>query len=165
MMNNIQKLPIIRKANMHDVKTIYEMLLKLAAYHNEEDKVTSSIEDLIEYGFSVAPQFKCLIAEIDNIAVGMIIFFETYSTWRGKMGIYVQDLYVSDNIRGTGLGEKLLKTAARIGFDHKCNHLRLSVDIGNLVGQKFYKKNGMSWIKSELTYSIQGKDFSTLVGV
>jgi len=92
----------------------------------------------------------------------MCLFFRSFSTWRGSVGGYIQDLFVRPDHRGSGLAAMLLEaTAAQIHRDGG-TYLRLSVDADNIRGQRFYAKQGMRWSDDERIFQIHGDDFTVV---
>ena len=94
----------IRRAIEADAGTIHALVIELAAAIGMTGKVASRVEDIRDQGFGADPAFEALIAERDGAAVGLCLFFESFSTWDGRRGVYVQDIYVSEAARGLGLG-------------------------------------------------------------
>lgn len=154
----------IRPGFADDCDGVYLMLSGLAIAVGDTDKFVSSVDDLRRHGFGEAPLFDTLIAEQDENVVGMCLYFYTYSTWMGKPGIYIQDLYVDESQRGTGLGRRLLERAAAVGKARGANHLRLSVHHSNLSAQQFYVALGMQCRDDEHIYQADGNTFELLAG-
>jgi ribosomal protein S18 acetylase RimI-like enzyme len=156
------KTSTIRAALAGDCGDIHAMLNELAIAVGDTDKFVSSIDDLRLHGFGESPLFDVLIAELDENAVGLCLYFYTFSSWMGAPGIYVQDLYVDEDQRGTGLGRRLLAQAAAAGKARGANYLRLSVDHANFSGQQFYDALGMRCRDDEHIYQADGAIFTAL---
>lgn len=152
----------IREADDQDADAIYSMVVKLAAYLSEQDKVVSSVEDFRADKFPDPPGFHVLIAERDGEPVGMSLYFHTFSTWLGALGVYIQDLYVDDAARGEGLGARLVSETVRRARERGANHLRLAVDHRNESAQGFYRKVGMRLRDDEQIYQADGDVFEKL---
>lgn len=140
------------------------MIVALGQSMDEAHKIRSDIADFERYGFGDNPLFEAFIAERDGSAVGLCIFFYTFSTWLGEPGVYVQDLYVADSERGTGLGRRLLAATAGFGRERNATHLRLTVDSQNTSAKRFYEYVGMEFRDTEQSYHIGGNAFLTLAG-
>lgn len=154
----------IRLAEARDAGTIHTGLLALAQAMGAEGKILSKPEDILTHGFGDAPAFEVLIAEIDGTFAGLCLTFPSYSTWRGERGIYVQDLYVDAAFRGRGIGEDLLRAAARRGRAKGAGYLRLSVDIDNRKAQAFYERIGLVHSRDEQIHMIKGEAFDAFAG-
>lgn len=152
----------IRFAGVDDAETVYAMIFALAEVLGDERKVVSTVDDFIQYGFSKRPAFEVLLAEQDGKPVGICLFFYSFSTWLGALGVYIQDLYVSDEARGAGLGRLLVAETARIASGRGANHLRLAVDSKNTDAQAFYESLGMKVRDDELIYQASGDAFASL---
>lgn len=103
----------IRPAHSGDVEAMHEMIVELAEYEREPDAVIASAEDLRAALFAEQPHLFADVATIDGNVIGMTIWFYNYSTWLGRHGIYLEDLYVRPSARGKGVGEQLLKSLAQ----------------------------------------------------
>ncbi len=152
----------IRLASVADAESIHRGLLGIAQTVGELHLVKSSVDDIRRYGFGDRPAFEVLIAEADGAFAGMCLYFPVFSTWMGRPGVYVQDLFVDPAFRGRTIGERLLRrTAARCrqggGF-----YLRLSVDTGNAAAIRFYERMGVVHSPSEQTHKIAGEAFNAL---
>ena len=131
----------IRPAVAADVPTLLRLLTAMTA---EAGETTGSTEaSLLAHGFGPKPRFHGLLAERDGQALGMILFFPEYSTWRGEMGLFVQDVYVSPEGRGLGLGRDLLAAALRHA-DWQPQFLTLMVAHVNQNARSFYAALGLT---------------------
>lgn len=152
----------IRLAGVDDAETVHDMIFALAEVLGHERKVVSTVADLVEHGFSRHAAFEVLLAERNSEPMGICLFFYSFSTWRGALGVYIQDLYVSDEARGTGLGRKLVEETCRIAAAQGANHLRLVVDSNNTGAQAFYETLGMKVRDDEMIYQASGAAFDAL---
>ena len=113
----------IRLATEADVGTIRRLIVGLALYEKEPaSTVEVTEEELRRDGFGAQPVFRCLLAEVEGVAIGFALFFYNYSTWQGRC-IYLEDLYVEEAARGTGTGTLLLKTVAAIAHAEGCKRM------------------------------------------
>lgn len=129
----------LKPAEKSDVPLIFDFLQKLALQLGKPKSFKGSIAALESYGFGPHPAFEVIIAYHRETAVGCILFFEEFSTWRCTPGIYVQDLFVEPDARGLGLGKLLIESAAERGRQLQASYLRLSVDAENQSGLEFYQ--------------------------
>ena len=155
---------VIRAATADDAEDLHAMLLELARATGLREKVRSRPDDFRRLGFRERPAFQALIAEREGRAIGLSLFFYNFSSWRGELGVYVQDLYVAAEARGTGLGRRLLAETTRLGRTQGATHLRLSVDRANEGAQRFYRKLGLKLSGSELMFQATGATFERLAG-
>jgi GNAT superfamily N-acetyltransferase len=154
----------IRRAVAADAEAIHAMLAAFARDIDAAKMMAASVDDIRRHGFGETPVFEALIAETDGRAVGLCLYFTSFSSWRGTTGVYVQDLYVAEEMRGTGLGRWLLQEAAAISVGQGGSYLRLAVDAANIDGQGFYERLGLSWCAAERIYEITGSGFEALGG-
>ena len=150
---------VIRPGTIDDVETVHAALLRMATHTGAHQEITSTAEDLRRYGFGDKPAFSTLIAEVDGEFAGLCLHFPIFSTWMGRPGVYVQDLYVEDRFRGRRIGEKLLRHVAK-----ECRmiggvYLRLSVDTDNEIAKAFYDRLGIGWSNHEQVHKIVGDAF------
>jgi ribosomal protein S18 acetylase RimI-like enzyme len=138
------------------------MLRGLAVAVGETHKLVSTVDDIRTFGFGSSPLFHALLAEAGEETVGLCLYFFTFSTWLGTPGIYVQDLYIAESARGTGLGRRLLAGAAAAGSENGADHLRLSVYEDNDSAQQFYRAIGMKHRDDEHIYQADGEVFAEL---
>jgi len=132
----------IRQATLEDVTVIHSLLSDLEKTLDATSKVKRTVADLRKFGFSGSPCFEALIAWRGAEAVGLVLFFREFSSWLGKPGVYVQDLYVSPGLRGSGLGSKLMQAV----YDHTRNwgagYCKLTVHGDNEAAIAFYRQLG-----------------------
>jgi GNAT superfamily N-acetyltransferase len=145
-----------RFASPADAETVHGALLELAASMNESHRVFSTAADIRTALSGNTPDIHAIVAESNNEAVGLGVFFLTFSTWRGARGVYLQDIFVADGMRGTGLGARLLREVISWGVDQGADHLRLSVDRHNEIARSFYESLGLSLRNDEMIYTIIG---------
>jgi GNAT superfamily N-acetyltransferase len=139
----------IRPATRSDVQLILELIRELAAYEREPDKAIATAEDIIRDGFTAgtAPKFRVVIAESDAQPAGFALFFYTYSTWWGRPGIHLEDLFVRPEHRGKGIGKALLVHLAQIAVQENCRRLEWQVLDWNTPAIDFYKSLGAQQMK------------------
>jgi GNAT superfamily N-acetyltransferase len=145
----------IRPAGSSDVPTIVRLVRELADFEGLADQVRITEADVLRDGFGNIPRFECLLVEIDGAAVGFALFFHTYSTFEGRPGIYLEDLYLAEAARGGGIGRLLLARLARIAVERGCRRLDLSVLDWN-PARGFYQRLGFRHTDGWLPYRLSG---------
>lgn len=134
---------IYRPAEMADTQRVRDLIGELAAFEKLEHQFTGSTYDLAEALFSDPPAAQCLVAEeTGHGVVGYAIFFETFSTFRMKRGLWLEDLYVTPSRRRMGIGKRLLEIVARIAVKHGCARFEWSVLDWNKNAQSLYRSIG-----------------------
>ncbi|PQA89340.1 GNAT family N-acetyltransferase [Hyphococcus luteus] len=149
---------IIRKAAPDDAGDIQAMIAALARDVDGPAHVLS-VEDVKRHGFGDAPDFRALIAECGGEIIGLALYFPEFSTWRGKRGVYLQDIYVKPEARGRGVGEKLIAQLAREAKAMGAVYLRLAVDRDNLEGARFYKRLRFTEVERDRIFKLDGDAF------
>lgn len=117
----------IRPATPNDVPVILRFVEDLAAFEREPDAVKATEPMLAAALFGAHPAAEAVIAESDGVSVGHAIFFHNFSTWEGKRGLYLEDLYVTPSARGRGIGRALLRHLARLAVERDCARFEWSV--------------------------------------
>lgn len=154
----------LRPATADDVATILELVRRLAAIQDAADYVQSTAEDLLRDGFGPIPRFHVLLAESASptpTAVGLALYYFTYSTWAGRANLYVEDLYVDPDHHGAGIGGRLMAAMARIALDQGCQRLELAVKTDNKA-RGFYERLGLERKGSWLPYAASGAALAAL---
>ena len=129
----------IRQATEADLPAIHTLVAELAAYVNEGDKCVATIDDYrsdLAAGF-----FEAIVAEEDGTVVGMMLYYNAYSTWKGRM-IYLEDFVLSTDYRRQGTGSKLWEALKKIGRDRGCKLLKWQIAESNTEAFKFYDAMG-----------------------
>ena len=155
----------IRKATAADVPQILDFIRALAIYEREPDAVTATAADLLRDGFGPNPFYFCLIAEHEWRAAGFALYFFNYSTWLGRPGLYLEDLFVLPEFRGLGIGKDLLKQVAAIAVENNCPRLQWEVLDWNAPAIDFYRAMGAEFLKEWLNVRVSGAALRRLAGV
>ncbi len=136
----------IRPATPADVSLILAFIRALASYEREPDAVTATEADLLRDGFGANPFYFCLIAEYDGAPAGFALYFFNYSTWLGRPGLYLEDLFVHPEFRGHGIGKALLQRVAAIAVENQCPRLQWEVLDWNTPAIDFYSAMGAEFM-------------------
>ncbi len=152
----------IRFASVDDAEQIVGLLQELAAFHEREHLVKTTVKDIIRDGFGEDPQFECVVAEASGSIVGMGMFRPTYSAWAASRGLFIEELVVAEIARGHGIGHKIVREVGRIARERGCEHLELNVVHAN-PAKDFYDRFGFSHVEDVLTYRLSGKRFDRLM--
>ena len=132
----------IRPAGVEDVPIILELIRDLATYERAPNEVTATEEQLVDVLFGERPAAEVLLALEGESAVGFAVFFHNFSTWLGRAGLYLEDLFVKPEKRGKGYGRALLLELAKIARDRGCGRMEWAVLNWNEPAIKFYQTLG-----------------------
>ncbi|OVZ57804.1 GNAT family N-acetyltransferase [Pigmentiphaga sp. NML080357] len=132
----------IRPARPDDVGPVLSLMRGLAEYEHLTHLFLAREEDLLDALFGPHPAAECLVAEADGAVVGYALFFHNYSTFLGRRGLYLEDIYVRPDQRGRGLGKRMLKTLAAIAVERRCGRFEWSVLDWNQPAIDFYQAMG-----------------------
>ena len=132
----------IRPATIVDVPIILQLIRDLATYERAPNEVTATETQLIDVLFSEKPVAEVLLAFEDKMPIGFAVFFHNFSTWLGRPGLYLEDLFVKPEVRGKGYGRALLIYLAKIARDRGCGRMEWAVLDWNEPAIQFYKKIG-----------------------
>lgn len=152
----------IRPATPADAALIHRFVSELALYEREPQSVTATPEDYRRQLSEKNPPFECLIATWDGEAAGFALFFHNYSTWKGKRGLYLEDLYVTPVMRGKGIGEELLRHLAKLALDRDCARFEWAVLDWNTPAIGFYEKLGAKPMSEWTVFRIAGDQLKAL---
>lgn len=147
---------IIRPAVREDAGEILNFIRALAVYEREPDAVEATEQDLLQHGFGENPYYACLIAEEDGAPAGFALYFFDYSTWLGKPGLYLEDLFVHPRFRGRGIGKALLRRLAAIALEKGCARMKWEVLDWNTPAIEFYTAIGAELQKEWLNVRLSG---------
>jgi len=132
----------IRPARVEDVPVILELIRELATYERAPDEVTATEEQLVDVLFGQKPVAEVLLAFEGKSPIGFAVFFHNFSTWLGRPGLYLEDLFVKPEKRGKGYGRALLIDLAKIARDRACGRMEWAVLNWNEPAIKFYRALG-----------------------
>jgi GNAT superfamily N-acetyltransferase len=132
----------IRTARLADVPTILQLIRDLATYERAPNEVTATEEQLVDVLFGEKPAAEVLLAFENETPVGFAVFFHNFSTWLGRLGLYLEDLFVKPEKRGKGYGRALLVELAKIARERECGRMEWAVLNWNEPAIKFYRALG-----------------------
>jgi GNAT superfamily N-acetyltransferase len=135
----------IRSATVEDVKLLRMLIRELAAFEKEQDMVLITEEDLVRDGFGPLPKFRALLAYWNQEPAGYALFFDFYSSWRGRQ-IFLEDLFVREAFRGRKIGRGLLAAVACFAERENCHGMRWEVLDWNRDAVEFYKSLGAEFL-------------------
>jgi GNAT superfamily N-acetyltransferase len=147
---------VIRDATATDAPLILDFIRGLAAYERAPEKVIATEDDLLRDGFSENPKFRVVIAEWEGNPAGFALFFYNYSTWDGKPGLFLEDLFVRPEFRGNGIGKSLLLHLARIAVRENCSRFVWNVLDWNTPAIEFYESLGAHVLREWLIMRVDG---------
>jgi GNAT superfamily N-acetyltransferase len=132
----------IRPARVEDVPIIFQLICDLATYERAPDDVIATEEQLVDVLFGERPAAEVLLAFEGKSPVGFAVYFYNFSTWLGRPGLYLEDLFVKPEMRGKGYGRALLVELAKIARDRECGRMDWAVLDWNEPAIKFYRSLG-----------------------
>lgn len=152
----------IRPATVNDATQILTFITELAEYERAKHEVVASVEDIERSLFGVQSSTSALICSLDSKPIGFAVYFFSYSTWLGRNGIYLEDLYVSPDHRGSGAGKALLKYLAAEACAKNCGRLEWSVLDWNEPAISFYRSIGAEAQSEWVRYRLEGDNLKAL---
>ena len=145
----------VRPGERRDIGAILQFIRELAEYEHLTHEVVADEASLDRFLFGKHPAAEAVIAEYESTPVGFALFFHTFSTFLGRPGLYLEDLYVRPDMRGKGFGKALLRHVARLALERDCGRLEWSVLDWNEPAIRFYEKLGSQamddWTMHRLT--------------
>ena len=148
---------VVRDATSNDAATILRFIRELAIYEKAEQEVEATLDTLIGSVFGQGSVTHALISERDGEPIGFALYFFSYSTWQAKNGLYLEDLYVTPEARGTGAGKALLKRLAAIAVEKGCGRFEWSVLDWNEPSIRVYESIGAEPMKEWVRYLLAGE--------
>jgi GNAT superfamily N-acetyltransferase len=147
----------IRQAIIEDSALIHRFITELATYEKAENEVLATVADIENSLFGAKTTTNAVICSFNNEPIGFAVYFFNFSTWLGKHGLYLEDLYVSPDHRGVGAGKALLKHLAKIALSKNCGRFEWSVLDWNEPAIQFYKSIGAEPQNEWVGYRLAGK--------
>ena len=160
----------IRAATPADTPLILDLIRALATYERAPDAVKATAADLLRDGFGDHPCFECLIAEsagpeVQPEPAGFALFFYNYSTWRGRQGIHLEDLFVLPRFRGQGIGKALLARVAARAAEQGCVRLQWDVLDWNQTAIDFYQGLGAQFLEEWRIMRVNDQGIHAMAGL
>ena len=152
----------IRPASIDDVPLIRALIAELAEYERLADAAVATDDDLRAQLFGAQPAAEVLIGEVDGEAAGFALFFHNFSTFLGKRGLYLEDLFVRPAFRGSGLGRHLMASLARIAVQRDCGRFEWSVLDWNAPAIGFYRTLGAVGMDEWTVQRLEGEALHAL---
>lgn len=152
----------IRSARQEEVGVVLQLIHDLAVYEKAPNEVEATEKELLETIFSSDPKVFCDLVEVDGEIAGMAIWFLNYSTWQGKHGIYLEDLFIKSEFRGHGYGKALLKHLAKICDDKGYGRFQWWVLDWNSPAIEFYRSLGAVAMDEWTVYRVSGAPLKEL---
>ena len=153
---------LIRPATKADLPAIMQLIHDLALYEKAPEQVETNEAEIGDALFAGEPKVFCSIADVDGEVVGMAIWFLNFSTWQGKHGIYLEDLYIKPEYRGHGYGLAMLKHLAAICNERGYGRFQWWVLDWNTPAIDFYTSLGAKAMDDWTVYRISGTELSEL---
>jgi GNAT superfamily N-acetyltransferase len=152
----------IRPATVEDVSLLRALIQELADFEHFSEYAVITEDDLRRDGFGPQPKFRALIAEWEGKTAGYACFFGFYSTFEGRPGLFLEDLFVNEKFRGKGIGKALLARVAEIAESENCVALRWEVLDWNARAIDFYLKLGATFRDGWRTVMLEDEAFQRL---
>jgi len=146
----------LRRAEARDVPEILALIRELAEFERAPHEVIATEADLLRDGFSGAPRFFVELATSDGEVAGFALWFFNYSTWQGRPGLYLEDLFVRPRFRGRGIGKALLVHLARTAATERCGRFQWQVLDWNAPAIAFYASLGAKALDEWVTMRVSG---------
>ena len=153
---------MIRPAVKKDAPIILQLIKELAEYEKAPNEVIATTKDIEDTIFAEDPKVFCELVEIDGDVVGMAIWFLNYSTWQGRHGIYLEDLYIKPEFRGKGFGKALLQHLARICSERGYGRFQWWVLDWNSPAIEFYHSIGAVPMSEWTVFRVSGEPLKKL---
>lgn len=155
---------MIRSVVPGDESLVLRFVRELAAFEREPDAVEAGETELRDALFGPDPAAEAVVAELDGEPVGFALFFHNFSTWTGRRGLYLEDLYVTPAARGRGVGRALLEHLARIALERGCARFEWSVLDWNADAIAFYRALGAVGMEEWTVQRVSGDALKRLAG-
>jgi GNAT superfamily N-acetyltransferase len=152
----------VRPATVDDVPLVFGMIRQLADYEKMADQVIATEAGLRDALFGVSPSAEVILASVGDRPAGFALFFHNFSTFVGRRGLYLEDLFVVPEWRGRGVGRRLLVELARIAVDRGCGRFEWSVLDWNEPAIQFYKRLGAVAMDEWTVFRVAGDALQTL---
>ena len=147
---------VLRFATVEDIELLLQLIRELATYEKAPEAVVATEDDLRRHGFGPEPRFEALLAFFDDEPAGFALFYPDFSTWRGRPGLFLEDLYVREWARGRGVGRRLMTRLAALAVERDWPALHFNVLDWN-PARGFYRRLGIERRNEWLPHSATGE--------
>lgn len=154
----------VRSARPEDCEAMHAMLVALAVYERAPDAVKVTPDALRRDGFGPAPRYEAIIAERQGAPVGFALWTSNYSTWEGRAGFFLEDIFVYEEARKFGVGQALMARLAGIAKQRGLGRIDLNVLTWN-PARKFYERLGIAHIDDWVPYRVRGEALDRLAAL
>lgn len=151
----------LRETNVEDTSLILSFIKQIAEYEKLSNAVVAT-EEVLRKSIFEDKRAEVLIAEINGVAIGFALYFYNFSTFIGKAGLYLEDIYIKPEYRGKGYGKEIFKVLAKIAVDNCCERMEWVCLNWNSPSIKFYKGFGSIAMDDWTTYRLEGKRIKEL---
>ena len=152
----------IRNASSKDMSAVLQLIVELAVFEKEPNAVEITEQSLIEDGFQGTPAFKCFVATVDDKVVGTALIYHRFSTWKGKI-LHLEDLIVTQKMRGHGIGTALLDEVVKYGYHFKVKRINWEVISWNNGAIKLYERQGAKVLRNWNVVHLDEKGIETYI--
>ena len=135
----------VRLGQKEDMQAVFNLITELAVFEKEPDAVEITVTDLVRDGFSETPKFKVFVAEQEHNIIGIALFYERFSTWKGRT-IHLEDLIVTKSKQKIGAGKALYTAVLKHAYDNNFNRVAWEVIDWNTNAIDFYKSTGATYL-------------------
>ena len=153
---------IIRRGLQEDMQAVHNLIMELAIFEKEPDAVDITVDDLINDGFSDNPRFKIFVAEENETIIGIALFYERYSTWKGKT-IHLEDLIVTKSRQKIGAGKALYSAVLNYAYENNFNRVAWEVIDWNTNAIEFYKSTGATYLNDWSVVQMNKENLSKFI--
>ncbi|NCC56272.1 MAG: GNAT family N-acetyltransferase [Synergistales bacterium] len=155
----------LREAAAEDVPVLLSLIRELAVYEKLTDQVTATEESMKLSLFGIRPGAEALLGELDGEPVAYAVYFHNYSTFAGRLGLYLEDVYVKPELRGKGMGKVILSYLARLAKERGCARFEWSVLDWNEPSIRFYRSLGAVPLDGWTIFRMTGEALDRLAGI
>lgn len=153
---------VVRRGEEKDAQAVLDLIVELAVFENEPHAVEITVEDLLRDGFSDKPRFKLFVAEENSIIIGIALFYERYSTWKGRT-IHLEDLMVTESKQKIGAGKALYTAVLKYAHDNNYNRVAWEVIDWNTNAINFYKNTGATYLNDWSVVQMDKKNLEIFI--
>lgn len=158
----MQSETLIRDAAVEDAAAIRDLVAALARETIGADQQVMSVEAARRWGFGADRAFECIVAARGDDIVATVLFYDEFSSWRGKKGVYILDIYIAPPARGQGLGRRLIAEIARRAEARGAFYVRLAVDQANIHAVNFYEAIGFIEGAQDRVFVLSGEALGSI---